>query len=223
MAKTERLFPDTEMGGRIQKLRRQKGLERVDLHERVFPGSHSDGYKTVSNWESGATRPKYEEFISLCDILECDADYLLCRQDTPRKATVDIMNETGLSEKSVSNLCTYNDPNKAGVRAFLHGYTQAIDFLLSHPRIENLLMALGMALKCSKASLQFDINGSMSAYEARHEKEITTKDLLNAEEVINASGNIVLSIDDVVRFYAQLAGHELQAILSATIEQKEEV
>lgn len=65
----------TDIGQRIRNKRIQKGLTQEKLSELIGIGpSH------MSHLESGKTVPSMEVFITLCNVLECSADELLCRE-----------------------------------------------------------------------------------------------------------------------------------------------
>ena len=67
----------TDIGKRIKKKRVEKGFTQERLSELIGVGpSH------MSHMESGKTVPSMEVFITLCNVLECSADELLCREIT---------------------------------------------------------------------------------------------------------------------------------------------
>lgn len=65
----------TDIGKRIRKRRLEKGFTQDRLSELVGVGASH-----MSHMESGKTVPSMEVFISLCNVLECSADELLCRE-----------------------------------------------------------------------------------------------------------------------------------------------
>lgn len=114
MAKTEKLFPLSTTGGRIQHLRREKGIRRNEFYDLVYKdGSANDinaKNKTVLNWESGNSQSFTSDVLKrMCEILNCDADYLLCIQDQPRKEYTHITKMTGLSYKAVERMTNNSD------------------------------------------------------------------------------------------------------------------
>lgn len=48
--------------------------------------------------------PRVEEILKMCEVLDCDSDYLLGLQPHPRKETTDICSVTGLSPAAVTAL-----------------------------------------------------------------------------------------------------------------------
>ena len=67
----------TDIGQRIKQKRIEKGLTQEKLAELVGVGpSH------MSHLESGKTVASLDVFIALCNVLECSADELLCREIT---------------------------------------------------------------------------------------------------------------------------------------------
>lgn len=83
---------------RFKALRKQRGLTQ-DYFEQQNIASR----KSVHNWEKGQI-PDVETVIKLCEVLDCDFDYLFGKIDLPHKEETDICRETGLSEAAVEKL-----------------------------------------------------------------------------------------------------------------------
>lgn len=60
------------LGSRIMQRRKQLNIKQSELAERMGISDNQ-----VSNIENGKSFPKLNNFMILCDILECNADYLL--------------------------------------------------------------------------------------------------------------------------------------------------
>ena len=74
----------TDIGRRIKQKRMEKGLTQEKLAELVGIGpSH------MSHLESGKTVASMDVFIELCNVLECSADELLCREIVTAKPMLD--------------------------------------------------------------------------------------------------------------------------------------
>lgn len=74
----------TDIGQRIKTKRIEKGLTQEKLAELVGVGpSH------MSHLESGKTVASMDVFISLCNVLECSSDELLCREIVTAKPILD--------------------------------------------------------------------------------------------------------------------------------------
>ena len=74
----------TDIGQRIKQQRVKKGLTQEKLAELVGIGpSH------MSHLESGKTVASMDVFINLCNVLECSADELLCREIVAAKPFLD--------------------------------------------------------------------------------------------------------------------------------------
>lgn len=73
-----------DIGQRIRIKRMEKGLTQEKLAELVGIGpSH------MSHLESGKTVASMDVFIALCNVLECSADELLCREIVAAKPFLD--------------------------------------------------------------------------------------------------------------------------------------
>lgn len=146
MARKEEFFPVDTMGGRIQQLRDNKGYGRAYFHTLLFPTvdlNDNSRQKTVHNWESGKTYPDYDTLRKICVVLNCDANYLLTMQDTPRKETTDISSATGLSNNAADILCsTKSDPY----------YSALISGIIESKHFPALLENLESAAKCKESA-----------------------------------------------------------------------
>jgi transcriptional regulator with XRE-family HTH domain len=92
---TKRTIPDT-IGGRIQKLRLEKGLDQKDVAEAL-------GVKreTVNHWESESRDLKTAYTLALADYFGVTCDYIL---RGVQSKNVEINKRIGLSDKSIKIL-----------------------------------------------------------------------------------------------------------------------
>ena len=88
-----------QIGERLRTLRKSRGYksqeafaEAIDVTER----------KTVGKWETGEASIPIKKLAVICDVLDCDLDYLFGKIDTPKNEISDIMKQTGLSEKAAN-------------------------------------------------------------------------------------------------------------------------
>ena len=109
-------------GDRILKRRKECGFRaQVDLAEKMVPACEDAGEnernieskrKAISNWESGKSYPPLQDFTWLCEVLDCDPQYLLGDIDVPRKETKSVMEITGLSEGAVKKIQRINEESE---------------------------------------------------------------------------------------------------------------
>ncbi len=65
-------------------------------------------HATVSKWENGHTAPRLDEFLNICDLLNCDPCYLL-KENSPRfYSSEQISEQLGLSPDAVDTLILLN-------------------------------------------------------------------------------------------------------------------
>lgn len=187
MAREERIFPIETMGGRLQSLRKSKGYGRVAFHTLVCPDvplEKDSRQKTVHNWESGKTSPDYDTLKRMCRILDCDTDYLLCMQESPRKETADISSATGLSEKAADYLrALKNEPYKIEI---LNG-------LILSEHFPAMLEQLEAAVECKEpVRVKFvknaadDVQKVISGIEALSGQKITESYVPNCELTLDS-------------------------------------
>ncbi len=107
----------TTFTSRLQECRRRKYtsqqafadayMERFGMIRSGKKGAENNMFGTVQSWEQGKSTPTAEVLANICDLLECDADYLLGR--IPQR-THDITNAhryTGLSPEALEQLHEY--------------------------------------------------------------------------------------------------------------------
>lgn len=63
---------------RIKKLRELNKISQTELGKKVNVGK-----TTISNYETGYSKPDNDTLVMLADALNCSADYLLGRTDSP--------------------------------------------------------------------------------------------------------------------------------------------
>ena len=84
---------------RLREIRKKNGLKQEQLADKMRVA-----LKTVQNWEQGKALPPFEVVIKLCDILQCDADYLIGRIDCQTHDNQFIQDWTGLNEETIEKL-----------------------------------------------------------------------------------------------------------------------
>lgn len=83
---------ENTFGGRLHGLRKAKGYTQTRLS-----GLLGVDIKTERNWEKNKSKPGYDTIDRLCDILECDPDYLFV------KPTLDDVLEVGKIYRYIGN------------------------------------------------------------------------------------------------------------------------
>lgn len=66
-------------------------------------------FGTVQSWEQGKSTPTAEVLINICNLLDCDADYLLGRIGQRTHDITDAHRYTGLSPKALEQLHEYRE------------------------------------------------------------------------------------------------------------------
>lgn len=86
---------------RLKELRKAAGFTQAELYEKI---SGSNESKTIRNWEYGKTMPNGQDLLKLCEIFNCDCDYLLGRIDAKTHDLQFISEKTGLTEDAIKIL-----------------------------------------------------------------------------------------------------------------------
>lgn len=123
---------DIEIGKRIRKERKERGLTQEDFAELLNLSRESR--PSISNWENGKTRPPFEHIHRMCEIFECELDYLLCKYDCKTRKDTDIAEATGLSRNAVNRLRTIKHLTICDL--------DVLDKLILHEDFIELLMAM---------------------------------------------------------------------------------
>ena len=139
-------YSEIKFGDTLMQRRKACGFRsQADLAEKMIPISQ-DGdeharnieskRKTISNWESGKTTPSLADLIALCNILDCDLEYLIGDIDVPRKETLTAMELTGLSEKTLKNVFNLRRNNQ------IDWGLDTLNFLLESEKIKEFIYFL---------------------------------------------------------------------------------
>lgn len=118
-----------EMGEIISARRTEVGLTQQGLADKMCGGyenleGSANIQRKISSWENGKSFPKVDDFMTLCDALDCDPQYLCGEIDTPRRETRTVMEITGLGKKAAESLlgiCKYDIQTR-----------DALELLLTH-------------------------------------------------------------------------------------------
>lgn len=95
----------------LRNLRKQHGYTQEKLSELL-----GIGREKIVIWEKGGRSPDLNELLKICDIFDCDLDYLVGRIEQPTHSLQDISDITGLSIKSIEQLQEWNNE-----RSYEHG------------------------------------------------------------------------------------------------------
>lgn len=74
---------------------------------------------SMSDWESGKTRPKHEHLVAMAALYRTTTDYLTGASDTKEKQPA--VQDGELAEEIISRVRTLSDPALERVSAFLEG------------------------------------------------------------------------------------------------------
>ena len=95
------------IGERIKTRREKLNMTQRELAEKVdgrkYEKDEPTGKSKVCNWEHGRGL-KLSTLDKMCEILECDAAYLLGEQDYARREVADIATQIPLNERAIKDL-----------------------------------------------------------------------------------------------------------------------
>ena len=207
------------IGERIRQRRKQIGLTQTELAKRLNPGIDNVMHTQVAKWEKQGTL-EVDSLIRLCNALDCDIDYLLGAIDTPRRATYDVVQETGISCKAADVLRSINKGMSYGGKYYgpvgvnKNGTVQetltVLSELIESPRFLPLMNELSYYL----------IDGGAFPAEAEKAPEPSPQEYDRFMRWANASGLGVEKKADICEMHLQTAADELKNMFRDVLEQE---
>lgn len=185
--------------------------------------------QSITGYCDGSVLPNIDTLTKIASFFNVSSDYLLGLNKCTSHNLQFINDEIGLSESAIQKLRTYAEAETlrqaakngdavateklANLKAssLLPGifhYTQALSDLIEHPDFSYFLRFACIAMayfKTNIAQIETDLENI----------DTTGQDLINAELLINATGQVILPIRDAARFYAQEAVKHLTQILES--------
>lgn len=207
------------IGERIRQRRKQIGLTQTELAKRLNPGIDNVMHTQVAKWEKQGTL-EVDSLIRLCNALDCDIDYLLGAIDTPRRATYDVVQETGISCKAADVLRSINKGMSYGGKYYgpvgvnKNGTVQetltVLSELIESPRFLPLMNELSYYL----------IDGGAFPAEAEKAPEPSPQEYDRFMRWANASGLGVEKKADICEMHLQKAADELKNMFRDVLERE---
>ena len=102
------------LGDRLRKLRKEKGIQIVEVAE--YLGISRQGY---GNYENGTREPSMAILVKLADFYEVSADYLLGREEQKFVEDVSKMSDNDLDKKLMQFFIELPESSKQGIRDFV--------------------------------------------------------------------------------------------------------
>lgn len=100
----------------IKALRMEMGLSREKFIEGLWPYGLSMSVSTLKKWEGGDVNPALSDILKLCNVFDCEIDFLLGKQNYKIKKDYDVSKATGLTQYTSRLLTQYkaiDDKRKA--------------------------------------------------------------------------------------------------------------
>ena len=84
-------------------------MKRFGLIREIKKTKDHNMFGTIQSWEQGKSTPSADVLANICDLLDCDADYLLGRIDQRTHDINDAHRYTGLSAEALEQLHQYHE------------------------------------------------------------------------------------------------------------------
>lgn len=133
------------IGNNIRKLREECDLSQQELAEKLGLST----YKTVGEWERAVTPPSFDKVMKLCEIFDCDSDYLIGRIEEKTHDIKDVHDLTGLSEKAITKLLNWN---KAKDRSRL--WVKYLSQMIESKRFDEMMLDITKLVSSAKCWLK---------------------------------------------------------------------
>lgn len=148
----------------------------------ITPTDKNNAVRKIRSWQDGYTMPQtLNEFFKLCELFDCDAEYLIGNQGYARKDNLDAIEKTGLDYYTVDIISNF--PKE---------YKQIIDLLAYSGNLEELLKDF---LSYAHSNLQHGIviDDSISAESEHKKREIDGNELrmIRKYDISNKLSNIL--------------------------------
>lgn len=206
---------DSKLYARLRELRKEHGYSQESLAEELGVNSQA-----VKAWEKpkGGSDPKLKNLLAMCELYDCDLDFLIGRIETRKHDIKTVCEITGLSEKAVEKL-TKIKPHRD-----LSDLTQD-DFFEENGKIK-LTKAGAEKVKNKKKSYSILVPTLSRLIEADrfHGLIMAYKSFLDSAEKLNDStleqpdnrsnnnDMVILSREDATRFYMRRVSDEITFI-----------
>ena len=102
-----------DMGMRIRERRDKLGMSRKKMSDLMRERGSKVNQKTIESWELGRNDCSLINIPYICEILDCDTEYLFGNSSTPHKETTTVMETTGLTQKAVEKLTEFEKTQKS--------------------------------------------------------------------------------------------------------------
>lgn len=132
-----------------------KGLTLFDVYTHLYPEKASVcktstdrnfAIRKIRNWQDGFSMPKtINELLSLCELFDCDVEYIIGKQRHFRNDSLDAIERTGLDEITIEELSKLSTTEKHIVNALFSRTIGSFNLLklikemlfYSHPNAQN--------------------------------------------------------------------------------------
>lgn len=192
------------------------------LAERMYPGAISleSMRKKVAKWESGHAEPSVSEFRRLCDILDCDPEYLWGIIDEPRRDTRSIMEISKLSQAAVEALLLFSTKPINGDHQFLSS-AHILSLMLENPAFYRVMHDIYESVE-NHLDLETERMGKLIV-SPEHQNEAETeymeivRVIKNLEGVTKKYGYSLISSEEWQNVVAFRMNQSIAAVVSDTI------
>jgi len=104
------------IGERIKAERKALKFTQTELSQKIGIGEGNRG--NFTDWENGRSLPDLQIMLALCEVFDCDLEWLLCNPayTCKTKVTTDIQAATGISEEAIKVIKEVTNPKRVDKR-----------------------------------------------------------------------------------------------------------
>ena len=178
--------------------------------------------RNIQNWEVGKNIPNAQTIAMLCNLLDCDPDYLLYENASyPRREVKATADSIGLTNKAVETLMKFTQPLSDGNYSFLK-IGNIISTMLENPNFYQLTDSVMQNIVYC-AALSYNENKRIlipSHLKDSYDQELSElKDTVDKiREKIETTGYTIIGIDNMIKMLEFETNQSMGNLIKETID-----
>ena len=176
-------YTNKAIGERIAVERKRLKMSQTDLASKLNLADSSR--VTVGHWENGKAVPCLEYMKDMCEIFDCEMDYLFGKINERTREVADICAVTGLSAEAVELLRQWQNKLSSYEQARAHTYLSFINALICSNELVDIAEhadCFGMSLKGCVEAMQNYMENAEQVHQRILDKTLPLGEVQNLPE-----------------------------------------
>ena len=132
----------------LKRARKGKNWTQSDLAEKM-----DVSLETVRNWEQGRNPPSGDKLLKLCDLFDCDMDYLFYRIDCKTHDIKFIHEQTGLSMEAIEKIESFQKEERC------NHWPIYLSQMIESPEFDQMMSEIAIFMTHNKIEARFLMQG----------------------------------------------------------------